>query len=363
MASATPSHNPTIQNSPQELLGVIFSDLSPLELADCALVCKGWLSPAQSHLYEHIDIRRAADRMTFAARSAMLCRTLETSPRLRSLVRSLSVVSHFPSIVLPEIRCLSLQYASIPTISEFTKALVRLQTLERFSFHTNVSLAPIEHFGLLSALCDLLPLKHLRYFAPFSGLVRKPSLLIPFFETQRSPRGNRPRLQSLDLRSVSELGSFRTSLEDLDWTFHPRSPLDLTRLKSLRVSTYRAAKHIIRETSGTLENLTFTSASRILGDTESQPPITLPVLRYLCIPSETIDIALISNICCPSIERLTLIWQTVTDLDPEFMSDAESPLYLIDRCITNRSSYPMLREIAVLIAKVAPSVHCSFRGI
>lgn len=84
-------------------------------------------------------------------------------------------------------------------------------------------------------------------------------------------------------------------------------------------------------------------------DTESQPPITLPVLKYLCIPSETIDISLIANISCPSLECITLIWQTSTDLDPEFLNESESPLFLIDRCITNRSSYPNLKELMVLM--------------
>ncbi|KIK70045.1 hypothetical protein GYMLUDRAFT_91020 [Collybiopsis luxurians FD-317 M1] len=342
------SHNPTIQNSPEELLAVIFSTLSPWELAECALVCKGWLSSARSRLYEHVDVRRAGNKMSFAKRSATLCHTLDTKPLLRSLVRSLCVISDFPTTVLPEIQSVTLQYANIPTIRTFTRILPRLQTLERFSFHTNVSLSPPEHIALLQALGSL-PLKHIRYFAPFSGQVRRPSQLIPALDALPPPKNNRPQVQTLDLRSVTELGSFRTSLEDLDWAFHPRSPLDLTRLKTLNVSTYRATRHIIREVGGTLESLTFTSASRILGDTESQPPITLSVLRYLCIPSETIDIALIANIHCPSLERITLIWQTATDLDPEFLSDMESPLFLIDRCITNRSSYPLLKEIMVLV--------------
>lgn len=88
-------------------------------------------------------------------------------------------------------------------------------------------------------------------------------------------------------------------------------------------------------------------------DTESQPPITLPAMKYLCIPSETIDISLIANIHCPYLECITLIWQTETDLDPEFMSDSESPLFLIDRCITNRSNYPILKEIMVLVNEEA----------
>jgi len=202
---------------------------------------------------------------------------------------------------------------------------------------------------MLQAFGNLPLLRRLRYFAPFSGPVVKPSPFIPILNTLTPQNERRPQVRALDLRNVTELGSFRASLEDLEWTFHPQSPVDLTHLRELSVSTYRAAKHVMRRVSGTLESLTFTSASRILGDTESQPPITLPVLKYLCIPSETIDISLIANISCPSLECITLIWQTSTDLDPEFLNESESPLFLIDRCITNRSSYPNLKELMVLM--------------
>ncbi|KAJ3912410.1 hypothetical protein F5877DRAFT_84846 [Lentinula edodes] len=347
------SKNPTIQNSPHELLRAIFATLTPGEVAECALVCKVWSSPARGRLYEHIDVRKSPNKMTYVTRSAMLCQTLDANPALRSIVHSLCLVSHFPSTILPEVRAVFLQYAAVLSIPSFINMLPHLQNLEKISFHTNVSLPPSEHLLILQAFGKLPLLRHMRYFAAFPGPVPKPSQFIQMLNGLPPQRERRPQLLTLDLRNITELGSFRASLEDLEWTFHPRSPLDLTHLRALSVSTYRAAKYFMREVSGTLESLTFTSASRILGDTESQPPITLPAMKYLCIPSETIDISLIANIHCPYLECITLIWQTETDLDPEFMSDSESPLFLIDRCITNRSNYPILKEIMVLVNEEA----------
>lgn len=255
----------TIQNSPHELLRAIFSTLAPWELVECVLVCRVWASPALGRLYEHIDVRKGTNKMTFAARSAILCHTLDSNTSLRSLVRSLSVVSYVPSIPLPEIRSLSVLYATIPTIPSFTKILPRLQTLEHVSFHTNVSLKTQEHVLMLQAFGNLPLLRRIRYFAPFSGPVYKPSPFIPILDALPPQRETRAQVQALDLRNVTELGSFRASLEDLEWAFHPRSPLDLSRLRELSVSTYRAAKYIMRKVSETLVSLTFTSASRILG--------------------------------------------------------------------------------------------------
>ncbi|KAJ3797646.1 hypothetical protein GGU11DRAFT_784021 [Lentinula aff. detonsa] len=347
------SNNPTIQNSPDELLRAIFATLTPGELTDCALVCKVWSLPARGRLYEHIDVRKAPNKMTHAIRSAMLCQTLDAAPALRSIVRSLCVISYFPSTILPEVQAVFLHYAAIPSITSFTNIIPHLRKIEQLSFHTNISLSPSEHLHVLQALGSLPLLRHLRYFAAFSGSVRKPSQLLQILNGLPPQRGSRPQLLTLDVRNITELGGFRASLEDLEWAFHPRSPLDFTQLRALSVSTYRAARYIMREVSRTLESLTFTSASRILGDTESQPPITLPVLRHLCIPSETINVSLIANIHCPRLECITLIWQTVTDLDPEFMSELESPLFLIDRYITNRSNYPNLKEILVLVSSHA----------
>ncbi|KAJ3932299.1 MAG: hypothetical protein NXY57DRAFT_1003653 [Lentinula lateritia] len=347
------SKNPTIQNSPHELLRAIFATLTPGEVAECALVCKVWSLPARGRLYEHIDVRKSPNKMTYVTRSAMLCQTLDATPALRSIVHSLCLVSHFPSTILPEVRAVFLQYAAVQSIPSFINMLPHLQNLDKISFHTNISLPPSEHLLILQAFGKLPLLRHMRYFAAFPGPVRKPSQFIQMLNGLPPQRERGPQLLTLDLRNITELGSFRASLEDLEWTFHPRSPLDLTHLRALSVSTYRAAKYFMREVSGTLESLTFTSASRILGDTESQPPITLPAMKYLCIPSETIDISLIANIHCPYLECITLIWQTETDLDPEFMSDSESPLFLIDRCITNRSNYPILKEIMVLVNEEA----------
>ncbi|KAF9071804.1 hypothetical protein BDP27DRAFT_459726 [Rhodocollybia butyracea] len=254
------SNNPTIQNSPPELLRSIFSTLTPWELAACALVCRVWLSPAQVCLYEHIDVRRASDKMAYASRSAVLCHTLDATPVLSAL--------------------LSLLYASTtPSISSLAKIVSGLQTLEKISFHTTVSLTSQDHFLMLQGFGNLPRLRHLRYFAPFSTPVRRSSQFTALLDALPSQMEKGPPLRTLDLRNITELGSFRASLEDLEWAFHPRSPIDLTQLKGLKVSTYRAAKQIMREVSGTLESLTFTSASRILGDTESQPPITLPMLK------------------------------------------------------------------------------------
>ncbi|KAJ3729538.1 hypothetical protein C8R42DRAFT_652299, partial [Lentinula raphanica] len=171
------SNNPTIQDSPDELLRAIFATLTPGDLAECALVCKVWSSTARGRLYEHIDVRKAPNIMTHATRSAILCHTLNTNPALRSIVRSLCVISHFPSTILPEARAIFLHYAAIPSITSFTDIIPHLRKIEQVSFHTNVSLPPSDHLHVLQALGSLPLLRHLRYFAAFSGSTRRPSQL------------------------------------------------------------------------------------------------------------------------------------------------------------------------------------------
>lgn len=129
----------------QELLDYTLDYLSnsPTDLISCALVAKAWVSPAQRHIYRHLDLT-PDDSAYHEVKFHQVCHTLENNPHLIPLVRRVSVplnscaltdVTCVPFTHLADFRleCTSYPWATraqLNTVSPLQK-LLRLPCLRR----------------------------------------------------------------------------------------------------------------------------------------------------------------------------------------------------------------------------------------